>query len=69
VPQAADPRVLALRGILMWGLGRAEEARATLASAAAAEPRFASLAAKLEAPGGYDRVVAKDLDDLIGLAP
>jgi tetratricopeptide (TPR) repeat protein len=69
VPQAADPRVLALRGILMWGLGRAEEARATLASAAAAEPRFATLAAKLEVPGGYDRVVAKDLDDLIGLAP
>ncbi len=55
-------------GIVLSGLGRAEEARAALARAAALAPdeaRFAKLIARLGEPHAYERAVREDWDALV----
>jgi tetratricopeptide (TPR) repeat protein len=68
-PNQDDPRLLAMRGVVLWGLGRRDEADSALAAATSSEPRFAVIANELGGDDGYDKVLAAGFDDVIGRAP
>jgi len=62
------PQYWACSGIVLAGLGRADEARGALERAAALAPADGTIAALLRdvgSPGFYERAVAKDWDALV----
>lgn len=68
-PNQLDPRLQAMRGVVLWALGRRDEADSVLAHASNTEPRFAVIASALGAQDGYRKVLATGFDDVIGRAP
>lgn len=68
-PNQADPRLQAMRGVVLWALGRHDEADSVLALASHSEPRFGLIANALGRQDGYNKVLATGFDDVIGRAP